>query len=108
MHLPDVAVEKMQKILPRPGLTKMRVGLDHEVAMSSHRRVLRANRVWFAQKDERFARYWEAREEMTGALEILVSEAVTDGAFGVPYFHTDKGDFFGNDRIDFLVEAFAV
>jgi 2-hydroxychromene-2-carboxylate isomerase len=69
--------------------------LDDETAMTP----------WLAAKDERFATYWDERETMTDALAERVSEAVGDGAFGVPHFHTDKGDFFGNDRIEFLVEA---
>lgn len=71
--------------------------LDDDVAM----------REWLAAKDARFARYWDEREDMTAALAARVSEAVERGAFGVPYFHTDKGDFFGNDRLDFLLEALA-
>lgn len=64
-------------------------------------------REWFASKDERFARYWDERDQLTSALEARVTEAVSNGAFGVPYFHTDRGDFFGNDRLDFLIEALA-
>lgn len=69
--------------------------LDDENAMTN----------WFAAKDERFATYWAERETMADALDERVHEAVGYGAFGVPHFHTDKGDFFGNDRIEFLIEA---
>jgi 2-hydroxychromene-2-carboxylate isomerase len=62
---------------------------------------------WFAAKAQRFATYWTERETMTDTLAERVAEAVGHGAFGVPHFHTDRGDFFGNDRIEFLVEAFS-
>lgn len=71
--------------------------IDDEVGM----------RAWLGNKDERFARYWNDRDELTSALDARVAEAVGVGAFGVPYFHTDRGDFFGNDRLDFLIEALA-
>ena len=60
---------------------------------------------WFAAKEPRFELYWEERENMAAAHDERVAEAVAKGAFGVPYFSSDKGAFFGNDRIDFLVEA---
>ena len=66
-----------------------------------------AMRDFFAAKSPRFADYWDGRDTMTDALDARVKEAVGDGVFGVPYFHTDKGDFFGNDRLEFLVEALA-
>ena len=62
---------------------------------------------WFAAKDRRFSQFWDERDTMTEALDERVAEAVTKGAFGVPYFSSDQGTFFGNDRIDFLVEALA-
>lgn len=66
-----------------------------------------ATRAWLAAKDGRFAQYWDEGEHMTAAMETRTAEAVANGAFGVPHFHTDRGDFFGNDRIEFLVEALA-
>ncbi|OYY90797.1 MAG: hypothetical protein B7Y45_06320 [Sphingomonas sp. 28-66-16] len=62
---------------------------------------------WFARKDSRLATYWDERETMAAALDERIAEAVSKGAFGVPYFSSEKGAFFGNDRIDFLVEALA-
>ena len=66
-----------------------------------------AMRDFFAERGEGFGDYWSARDEMEDALMARVDEAVADGVFGVPFFHTEKGDFFGNDRLDFLVEALA-
>lgn len=66
-----------------------------------------AMRAWFAAKVDRYAACWDEREQMSAALDARVTEAVANGAFGVPHFHTGKGDFFGNDRIDFLIEALA-
>lgn len=60
---------------------------------------------YFARKEERFATYWSENTQMEDALEQSNSSAVDDGVFGVPYFHTDAGNFFGNDRLDFLYKA---
>ncbi|OBX17701.1 hypothetical protein A9995_15045 [Erythrobacter sp. QSSC1-22B] len=62
-------------------------------------------RDFFAAKNERFVRYWTTRDDAKNALDKRVDKAVSDGVFGVPFFHTDNGNFFGNDRLDFLVEA---
>ena len=64
-----------------------------------------AMRTYLKEKNDAFAEYWDARDNYAGELNDRVAEAVEDGVFGVPYFHTEKGDFFGNDRLDFLVEA---
>ncbi len=66
-----------------------------------------AMHAYFAGKEERFAAYWAENDLMKDALEKNNNMAVDDGVFGVPYFHTDSGDFFGNDRLDFLYEAIA-
>jgi 2-hydroxychromene-2-carboxylate isomerase len=62
---------------------------------------------FFEDKDPRFGEYWAGRDTISEALVARVKEAVGVGVFGVPYFHTDRGDFFGNDRLEFLVEALA-
>lgn len=64
-----------------------------------------AMREWFASQNACFANYWDARDRMDADLVERVAEAVNVGAFGEPYFHTDRGDFFGNDRIDVLIET---
>lgn len=62
-------------------------------------------RDWLNLHSLSFAEFWDDRDSMGDALSQNNQEAVDHGAFGVPYFHTDKGSFFGNDRIDFLIEA---
>ncbi len=66
-----------------------------------------AMREFFGSRDERFAGYWDRRDETEGELAAANAAAVQDGAFGVPFFHTERGTFFGNDRLDFLYEAIA-
>ena len=66
-----------------------------------------AMRTYLKEKNDAFAKYWDERDDYAEQLNDRVAEAVGDGVFGVPYFHTEKGDFFGNDRLDFLVEALA-
>lgn len=63
--------------------------------------------LWLSNRGKHFDIYWNERDAMDDAHAVRVSEAVGHGAFGVPFFHTDKGNFFGNDRIDFLIEALA-
>ena len=60
---------------------------------------------YFANKNESFADYWAQRDDISGALDKRVDEAVSDGVFGVPFFNTESGNFFGNDRLEFLIEA---
>lgn len=60
---------------------------------------------YFAQKGPRLADHWRSRDSQSDALVQRVDEAANAGVFGVPYFHTDIGDFFGNDRLEFLFEA---
>ncbi len=62
-------------------------------------------RAFFASKDERFADYWTRKDEAVVELAKRVDEAVADSVFGVPFFKTDEGNFFGNDRLNFLIEA---
>lgn len=62
-------------------------------------------RAFFASKDYRFADYWTRKDEAVDELVERVDEAVADGVFGVPFFKTDRGNFFGNDRLEFLIEA---
>jgi 2-hydroxychromene-2-carboxylate isomerase len=49
--------------------------------------------------------FWQGRASAADALASNVNDAVAAGAFGVPSFVTPKGLFFGNDRLEFLVEA---
>jgi 2-hydroxychromene-2-carboxylate isomerase len=65
-------------------------------------------RDWLQTQNPKFAEFWDDREAMADALSLNNQEAVDHGAFGVPYFYTDKGSFFGNDRIDFLIEAVCI
>lgn len=60
---------------------------------------------FFAKRNVNFGDYWVQRDDMSEALKNRVAEAVSDGVFGVPFFNTEKGNFFGNDRLDFLIEA---
>ncbi|MCA3150872.1 MAG: DsbA family protein [Rhodocyclaceae bacterium] len=62
---------------------------------------------WFLARHPAMARHWMNRETATQALADAVQLAVSEGAFGVPHFFGDRGAFFGNDRIDFLIEAYA-
>ena len=62
-------------------------------------------RNWLLLQTSSFVEFWDDRESMVDALSQNNQQAVDHGAFGVPYFYTDKGSFFGNDRIDFLIEA---
>jgi 2-hydroxychromene-2-carboxylate isomerase len=60
---------------------------------------------WLAEQNQGFAEFWDEREHMIDALAANNGEAIAHGAFGVPYYFTDRGAFFGNDRIDFLIES---
>ena len=51
------------------------------------------------------AALWSQKSDFSDALSVMCDEAVQAGAFGVPTFATSSGLFFGNDRIDFLIEA---
>jgi 2-hydroxychromene-2-carboxylate isomerase len=50
---------------------------------------------------------WERKDKFADALAANTQTAVEAGAFGVPTFVTPNGMFFGNDRIEFLIEAMA-
>lgn len=50
---------------------------------------------------------WQGRAVSVDGLAANATSAVDAGAFGVPTFVTPAGIFFGNDRIDFLIEALA-
>lgn len=67
-----------------------------------------AMHMYFTEKEERFATYWAENDLMEGPLKENNEAAVDDSVFGVPYFHTEVGDFFGNDRLEFLYEALAL
>lgn len=62
---------------------------------------------WFAAKDPRFATYWHNRDQSAEAYDAANAAAAAAGVFGVPFFSTPKGEFFGNDRVEALIEELA-
>ena len=67
-----------------------------------------AMRGYFESKLEGGGAIWDGRDQAIAGLEASNSAAVEAGAFGVPLFVAPTGLYFGNDRIDFLLEDLSV
>lgn len=63
-----------------------------------------AMRAYFEKRVPNGGAIWDRRNEAQSVLQAHNSEAVKAGAFGVPLFVASTGLYFGNDRIDFLLE----
>lgn len=50
---------------------------------------------------------WRTRDSAKEAYSKNLNNAVAAGAFGVPTYVTEKGLYFGNDRLDFLKQDLA-
>lgn len=47
----------------------------------------------------------ESHSDYADQLEQNITDAVSEGIFGVPSFGTEAGLFFGNDRLEFMAQA---
>lgn len=66
-----------------------------------------AMRAFFDQRVEGGGKAWDMREDFAAALDDSTAACIEAGGFGLPLFVAETGLYFGNDRIDFLLEDLA-